>query len=75
VEFFFTHRVFPHKKVLTHPESQDTIRHPLLGLRGSVGIDNPRKEMSKCGITICGSYISLINIGDESVSLALIISE
>ena len=39
--------------------------------RQCVGIDNPRKEISYCGITICRAYIVLINIGDESVSLAL----
>jgi len=41
----------------------------------AVGIDNPRKEMPKCGITICRSYIVLIIIGDESVSLMLTIIE
>jgi hypothetical protein len=30
---------------------------------------NPRKEISYCGITICRTYIVLINIGDDRLSL------
>ena len=36
-----------------------------------VGIDNLRKKISYCRITICRTYIVLINIGDDSISLAL----
>jgi len=76
---FFTHRVFSHKKVLTHPESiSGHYQTSLAQFEGECwnrqpkkGNVNPRKEISYCGITICRTYIVQINIGDDSVSLVL----